>query len=47
MGGPSRLPAAARGYIADVHAGVLRADLVGAGLPYADVERDLQRSLLG
>jgi hypothetical protein len=47
LGGPSRLPVVVRGYVSDIRTGVLRADLVGASLPYADVERDLQRSLLG
>jgi hypothetical protein len=47
LSAPSRLPEPARDYLAAVHTGVLRADLVGDGLPYADVERDLQKSLLG
>jgi stage II sporulation protein D len=47
LGGPTRLPLVVRGYVTDIRTGVLRADLVGNSLPYADVERDLQRSLLG
>jgi stage II sporulation protein D len=47
LSGSTRLPQPVRGYIATVRAGVLRADLIGDQLPYADVERDLQRSLLG
>ena len=45
--GSARLPQQARDYLASVRGEVFRAELIGDRLPYADVERDLQRSLLG
>jgi SpoIID/LytB domain protein len=47
LSGGNRLSERTRDYVAAVRSEVLRADLVGGGLLYADVERDLQRSLLG
>jgi SpoIID/LytB domain protein len=45
--GSARLSQPVRSYVVSVRGSVVRADLVGDRLPYADVELDLQRSLLG